>query len=86
MKIKNEFQMDENEKVKNIFTFLCILFGEDERCFEKIMDFSPKYLIEKFERYILSPIPESNWGMHPSLRTNVFDVYCKKYNLPNSLE
>lgn len=74
-------EMSREEKVKNIFCFLAIVFGEDLNLSEKIMKMTPEYLIEKFERYILSPIPESDWGLHPTLRSGVFDIYCKKYKL-----
>ncbi len=74
--------MTDEEKIKNIFAFLSILFGDDKDCFKKIMDFSPAYLIEKFEAYILSTRSESDWGLHPSLRRRVFNTYCKKYELP----
>lgn len=76
-------QITVTDKVKNIFMFLSILFGE--RFFNELdvmghcMKFSPDYLIEKFERYVLSSRPEFEWGMHPNLRSDVFDVYCKKW-------
>jgi len=78
--------MTEHEKVKNIFAFLSILFGEKYELLSEIMDFRPEYLIEKFERYVLSTRPESDWGLHPSLRRTVFDKYCEKYNLPITLD
>jgi len=73
--------MTKTEKVKNIFAFLSILFEENEECLEEIMRFSPDYIIEKYMRYIESLIPESPWGLHPSLRRSVFDKYCEKYGL-----
>lgn len=75
--------MDKTEKVKNILAFLAILFGEKDDFFEQIMDFTPEYIIEKFERYVLSNNIQSNWGLHPSLRKSVFNRYCSKYKLLN---
>lgn len=74
--------MTEKEKVKNIFEFLSIIFGEKHKCLIEIMNMRPEYLIEKFERYVLSTRPESDWGLHPELRKHVFDKYCQKYDLP----
>lgn len=68
-------------KVKNILSFLAILFGEDDIWWTVIMEKHPDYLIEKFERYILSDRSEWQWGMHPSLKRSVFDQYCQKYEL-----
>lgn len=73
--------MNDQSKVKNIMAFLCILFGENKEALKAIFDFSPKYLIEKYERYIESDKSESEWGLHPNLRTYVFDEYCSKWNL-----
>lgn len=74
-------ELTKEEKVKNIFCFLAILFGDDLNLSEKIMRMTPEYLIEKFERYVLWPMPASDWGLHPSLRSGIFDKYCKKYKL-----
>lgn len=74
--------MTEQQKIKNILAFLAILFGESKIWHEEIMGFSPQYLIEKFNRYILSTLHESDWGLHQSLRRSVFEPYCKKYNIP----
>jgi hypothetical protein len=73
--------MTNNEKVANIIAFLSILFGEDCAAYEKIMDLSPEYIIEKFERYVLSSRIEYPWGMHPSLRNQVFQAYVNKWSL-----
>lgn len=73
--------MTTEQKVKNIFAFLSILFGEDLELAHKIFEMPPDYLIEKFERYIESPRYEADWGLHPSLRRSVFDRYCEKYAL-----
>ena len=73
--------MTKNEKVANIIVFLSILFGEDDEAFKKIMDFSPDYIIEKFERYVLSQRIEYPWGMHPVLRMGTFNQYVKKWSL-----
>lgn len=69
------------ERVKNIFVFLSIIFGEDLNLSEKILEMSPEYLIEKFNRYILSSKAESDWGINPSLRLKIFDKYCRRYKL-----
>ena len=46
-----------------------------------IMKFSPDYIIEKFERYVLSTRTECSWGMHPALRSQVFQRYVDKWAL-----
>ncbi len=74
--------MNTKEKVKNIFAFLSILFNQKHECLGEIMNMPPDYIIEKFERYVLSTRPESDWGLHPSLRATIFDRYCKKWDLP----
>lgn len=76
--------MKTEEKVKNIFAFLSILFGEKYECLKEIMDMPPDYIIEKFERYVLSDYPEADWGLHPTIKKDVFDRYCVKYELPVS--
>ena len=73
--------MTKTDKIKNILSFLCIIFGESE-FMQEIMEKHPDYLIEKFERYVLSSRDESSWGMHPSIRRCAFNTYCKKYELP----
>jgi hypothetical protein len=73
--------MTKHEKVANIMAFLTILFGEDSNAWEKIMDFSPEYIIEKFEGYILSTRIEYPWGMHPTLRNGMFYKYVDKWKL-----
>lgn len=80
LKLMNE-SITKEEKVKNIIVFLSILFGEDLHCYERIMEFSPDYIIEKFERYVLSQTPESAWGIHPIFQRGVIDVYCEKWGL-----
>lgn len=69
------------EKVKNIFAFLSILFGENLELSTKILDMPPDYLIEKFERYIESTRYEADSGLHLTLRRSIFDQYCEKYYL-----
>lgn len=73
--------MTKEDQVKNIIAFLSILFGESDVFCNVIMKFPPDYLIEKFNRYILSQRDEHSWGLHPSLRRNVFNEYCIKYGL-----
>lgn len=73
--------MSKNEKIANIIAFLTLLFGEDHEAFQTVMNFSPDYIIEKFERYVLSTRTEYPWGMHPSLRNSRFQCYVDKWNL-----
>ncbi len=67
------------EQLKNIFAFLSILFGEDLYLSNHLMEFDPRYLIEKWERYVLSIREEHPWGLHPNLRHNFFDRYFEKH-------
>jgi hypothetical protein len=69
------------QKVKNIFAFLAIVFGEDLELAEEIMEMRPEYLIEKFDRYVLSDQYQADWGLHPSLRKGIFNRYCIKHKL-----
>ncbi len=73
--------MTKEDKVKNIISFLLIIFGENSEICSEIMNKNPKYLIEKFERYVLSDCIEHEWGLHPSLRDNLFNRYCKLWKL-----
>jgi hypothetical protein len=73
--------LTKEEKVKNILCFLAIFFGETEIWENVIMNVHPDYLIEKFERYIMSLESKDERGLHPSLRQNVFDRYCDKYKI-----
>lgn len=73
--------MTEQQQIKNIIAFLSILFGDSKLWHDEIMKFNPEYLIEKFNRYILSTRNESNWGLHPSLRKSVFESYCIKHKI-----
>ena len=73
--------MTRDEKIKNILAFLCIVIEYDRRMFENFMDINPNYLLEKFDRYCLSPRYEADWGVHPSLRRTLFNQYCKKHNI-----
>lgn len=73
--------MTNQDKIANIFTFLCILFGEKYELLNEIFDMSPDYIIEKYERYIESNRIEYMWGMHPNLRRNIFDPYIRKWKL-----
>ena len=72
--------MTKHEKVANIMAFLLILFHESD-LLKEIMGFSPDYLIEKFERYVLSSRVEYPWGMHPSLKRRCFHAYIEKWQL-----
>jgi len=71
-------------KVKNIISFFAIIFGEDVDFSDfssRIMSFSPDYLIEKYERYVLSLHDESEWGLHPLLKARITDKYFEKWGL-----
>ncbi len=72
--------MTDHEKVANIIAFLSILFDDDE-AFEVVMKFTPDYIIEKFERYVISARVEYPWGLHPSLRKRIFQRYVDKWEL-----
>ncbi len=69
------------EKVANIIAFLLLIFNEDYKALEKIMNFSPDYIIEKFERYVLSSRQEWPWGMHPVLRNGLFQAYVDAWKM-----
>lgn len=73
--------MTKHEKVANIIAFFAIIFGEDSKSWSTVMEFTPEYLIEKFERYVLSTRIEYLWGMHPSLRDYRFHSYVDKWEL-----
>lgn len=77
--------MTKHEKVANIVAFFAIMFGEDNaiwnEIWNQIMKIDPNYIIEKFQRYVLSERVEYPWGMHPSLRKQRFDAYTKKWGL-----
>jgi|FreactTroBogLake_1042271.scaffolds.fasta_scaffold37711_1 hypothetical protein len=71
--------MNKSEKLKNILAFISIIFGEDPYCYGKIFELHPDYLIEKYDRYILSNHPEGDWGIHPILQNSVIKPYFKLY-------
>lgn len=73
--------MTKHEQIANIVAFLSLLFGEDSDSWNTIMSFDPNYIIEKFERYILSTRTEYPWGLHASLRNNKFQKYVDKWGL-----
>ena len=73
--------MKKEDKVKNILTFLFILFHEDRVLIDRLMDLSPDYIIEKYERYIESESLEYPWGIHPNLRRELFNAYLRKWDL-----
>ena len=74
--------MTKNEQVANIIAFFSVLFGEEEPAiFAKIMELHPDYIIEKFNWYIESTRVEFPWGMHPSLRSMVFQRYLDKWKI-----
>lgn len=71
--------MIDHGKLKNIFAFLSILFGDDLFLSEKLMEMPPDYLIEKWERYVESEREEHPWGLHPALRHKFFDRYFERW-------
>lgn len=73
--------LTKEQKVKNILAFLAIIFGEDADLARKIMNFSPDYLLEKYERYIDSTAPEHEYGLHPLLRNRLFEPYLIKWGM-----
>lgn len=73
--------LSNDEKAKNIVAFLSLLFGESRDCLDALFKMSPPYLVEKFDRYILSGCSESEWGLHTSLRRLVFEPYCDNWRL-----
>jgi len=74
-------EITKNEQIANIVAFLAIIFCEDCKTWDSIIKFSPDYLIEKFERYVLSMRVEYPWGLHPSLRNRCFQRYVDKWEL-----
>jgi hypothetical protein len=72
--------LSKNEKVANVIAFLSILFGEDEQM-NAVMNFSPDHIIEKFERYVLSSRTEYQLGLHPLLRSKIFEQYMHKWGV-----
>ncbi len=77
--------MTKEEKIRNVLCFLAILSGEERSVFyDKVMEMQPDYILEKFERYILSLQNESDWGLHPMLRRSTLNRYCDKWNIPRS--
>lgn len=74
-------ELTKNEKIANIIAFLLIMFNENQSALESIIEFPPDYIIEKFERYVLSSRVEYPWGLHPSLRNNLFHNYIDKWEL-----
>lgn len=73
--------MTKHEQIANIVAFLSLLFGEDSEAWNTVMEFNPNYIIEKFERYVLSTRTEYAWGLHPSLRIRRFQYYVDKWEL-----
>ena len=78
--------MNKEAKIKNIIAFLSIIFSEDSLILSELMEKSPTYLLEKYERYVLSERDESPWGMHPIVRNGVFNHYCEKWHIRIEIE
>jgi len=76
--------MSDVDKLKNILSFLCILFSEKHDIMQTIFDLSPEYIMEKYERYVKSDTREWPWGTHPSIKKSVFNRWLEKYNVPLS--
>lgn len=79
--IRETQEKQHNIKVKNILAFLCIFFNEHPALVEVIMNFSPDYLMEKYERYIESKVDESQWGMHPLIKKRIMEPYFEKWGI-----
>lgn len=73
--------MTKHEKVANIIAFFAIMFGEESEAWAAVMKLNPNYIIEKFERYVLSNRVQYPWGMHSSLRSNRFHRYVDQWEL-----
>lgn len=73
--------MTKHEQIANVVAFLSLLFGEDNEAWDKVMEFNPNYIIEKFNRYIRSARVEYPWGIHPFLRNHRFHRYVDKWEL-----
>jgi hypothetical protein len=78
--------MTKNEQVRNILAFLSIIFGDymgedTDIILRALIKISPDYLIEKYERYILSGTPESKYGINPVLRSKLFNKYLKHWDI-----
>jgi hypothetical protein len=79
--MNKEVFMTKHEQIANVVAFLALLFGKDSKAWDTLMNFSPDYIIEKFERYIVSTRAEYPWGLHPSLRNHRFQNYVDKWEL-----
>lgn len=77
-----ENNLTKTDKVKNIICFLCIIFQDSQHLLEALLQINPDYLIEKYERYILSDKVQHSWGLHPTIRRSVFEMYCREHGLP----
>lgn len=75
--------MTDQQQIKNIIAFLSILFGESRLWYDEIMKIPPDYIIEKFNRYIELDKFGADWGLHPSLRTCVYEPYLIKWKIPH---
>ncbi len=76
--------MSDVDKLKNVLSFLCILFNEEDNIMEAVFSFSPEYILEKYERYIKSDKIEWPWGMHPCIKHGLFVSWLKKHNVEYS--
>lgn len=73
--------MTDIDKLKNILSFLCILFGEKHDVMETIFDMHPEYIMEKYQTFVRSDRREWPWGMHQSLKINVFNRWLEKHKV-----
>lgn len=73
--------MTNNERVANIVAFFCIMFGENDEAWRAVMELNPHYIIDKFNRYVVTMRVEYPWGLHPSLRNHRFHRYVDKWEL-----
>jgi len=69
---KNEMKISKKNKLKNIVAF-CALMQNGS-----ILDQSPDYILEKFERYCTSNWEDWRWGLD-SNRRQLLSKWCKKW-------
>ena len=63
--------------------FLLILFGEDQNLIRTLRTMSPQYILEKWFYYIESYPEDPVTGLHPNLKTELFDKYFEVWGIKN---
>ena len=74
-------KLTDEQRIRNVMAFLSIMFGEDQHMWGAIMQLNPLYVVEKFERYVLSEINEADWGLHPALRRRTYNQWMEKHGI-----